>query len=227
MLLCLVLYSICFFSETVYKESLLDFSLSKEGIPWIQRDDVTSKGVKRFFEIMTKLGGGKEMLAWFIVAFLFQRRSCAVYVCSILALDKLINSYIKLLYANPRPYMIEKDIIPIDCSTSFGSPSGHASSSAMVATTLFLHVFHGYTHRENEYMERKNYRLFFGYITYFASLFVALFWFFGIPFSRYLMGVHSLDQLLFGNSLGLVGGFTMHFLVRDHLIRNFDDLLEW
>jgi membrane-associated phospholipid phosphatase len=52
-------------------------------------------------------------------------------------------------------------------------------------------------------------------------------WFFGIPFSRYLMGVHSLDQLLFGNSLGVVGGFTMHFLVRDHLIRNFDDLIEW
>lgn len=54
-----------------------------------------------------------------------------------------------------------------------------------------------------------------------------MFWFFGIPFSRYLMGVHSLDQLLFGNSLGVVGGFTMHFLVRDHLIRNFDDLIEW
>ena len=76
-------------------------------------------------------------------------------------------------------------------------------------------------------MDRKSYRHFFSYITYFASLLVAMIWFFGIPFSRYLMGVHSLDQLLFGNSLGVVGGFTMHFLVRDHLIRNFDDLIEW
>ena len=31
----LFLYSICFFSETLYKDTLLDFSLSPDGIPWI------------------------------------------------------------------------------------------------------------------------------------------------------------------------------------------------
>jgi hypothetical protein len=94
----------------VYKETLLDFSLSKEGIPWIQQPDVTSKGVKKFFLIMTKMGGGKEMVVWFILSFIFQRRALAIYVGSCLALDKLINSYIKLLYANPRPYMVESSI---------------------------------------------------------------------------------------------------------------------
>lgn len=126
--------------------------------------------------------------------------------------------------------MVENSIEPIDCSTSFGSPSGHASSSSMIATTLFLHVFHGYTHIENRAEARgptRESRNYYGYCTYFVSLLVAMFWFFGIPFSRYLMGVHSLDQLLFGNSLGVVGGFTMHFLVRDHLIRNFDKLIGW
>lgn len=142
---------------------------------------------------MTKLGGGKEMVVWFIVSFIFQRRALAIYVCSVLCLDKLINSYIKLLYANPRPYMIESSIMPIDCSSSFGSPSGHASSSAMISTTLFLHVFHGYTHLESAHMTRSEYRKYYSGFIYYPSLCVALFWFFGIPFSRYLMGVHSLD----------------------------------
>lgn len=222
-----VLYAICFVSEIMYKETLLNFSLSKDGIPWIQRDDVTSAGVKKFFLILTKMGGGKEMLIWFILSFIFQRRASAIYVCSILALDKLINSYLKLLYANPRPYMVESTIQPIDCSTSFGSPSGHSSSASMIATTLFLHTFHGYTHSENKYLKRELYRHFYASYVYFTSLLVAMFWFFGIPFSRYLMGVHSLDQVLFGNSLGCVGGFIMHFVVRDHMIKNFNDLIEW
>ena len=31
----LFLYSLCFFCETLYKDTLLDFSLSPDGIPWI------------------------------------------------------------------------------------------------------------------------------------------------------------------------------------------------
>ena len=40
------------------------------------------------------------------------------------------------------------------------------------------------------------------------------------------MGVHSLDQIMFGSSLGVWSGLTMHFLVRDNLLRHVEKLIK-
>lgn len=54
--------------------------------------------------------------------------------------------------------------------------------------------------------------------SYILGLFLAIQWAVFIPYSRYLMGVHSLDQLVFGMMMGAWAGFTMHFLLRDHIL---------
>ena len=41
-----------------------------------------------------------------------------------------------------------------------------------------------------------------------------------IPYSRYLLGAHSLDQIVFGSSIGVWEAFTLHWLVRDNLMRH-------
>jgi membrane-associated phospholipid phosphatase len=75
--------------------------------------------------------------------FLWCERSKFFYYLSVLSLDKLINAYFKLAYANPRPYMLKSDIKPISCSKGFGNPSGHSSASSLIAIVLFLDYFHG------------------------------------------------------------------------------------
>ena len=47
---------------------------------------------------------------------------------------------------------------------------------------------------------------------------LCLLWGTFIPFSRYLVGVHSVDQILQGSLLGLWEGLTLHFCVRDNLL---------
>ena len=49
-----------------------------------------------------------------------------------------------------------------------------------------------------------------------------VFWSIGNPYSRYIMGVHSLDQIVYGMSMGIWTALVMHFLVRDNLIQHIE-----
>lgn len=42
-----------------------------------------------------------------------------------------------------------------------------------------------------------------------------------------MLGAHSLDQLVFGASLGIWCALTSHFLVRDHLINHIQEAKKW
>ena len=61
--------------------------------------------------------------------------------------------------------------------------------------------------------------MFSSWFTYLTVLSLAIFWVFIIPFSRYVLGAHSLNQILFGSLLGIFQGFTMHFIIRDRVLR--------
>lgn len=152
------------------------------------------------------------------VTFFWGRRSKLMYYLIFFALDKSYVNFFKLAYHDPRPYMINPNIVPISCSRAFGNPSGHSSSSLIVPIVLFLDIFHGKTYKDHK-------PEFYAYPPYMLSLFVALFWPCTIPFTRYVLGVHSLDQILFGVTLGLWGGLTCHFVIRDHIINHVEESL--
>lgn len=87
-------------------------------------------------------------------------------------------------------------------------------SASIIAITLILDVFHG---SEIDAFYSKPFY-------YFCTAF-AVFWATAIPYTRFLMGVHSLDQIVYGSTLGVWGGLTMHFLVRDHLMRHVEMII--
>ena len=76
-------------------------------------------------------------------------RSKYFYYLAIFAIDKLIIGYFKLVYAAPRPYMIDGSIKPLQCSKAFGSPSGHCSACITTTITVFLDIFHGISVESN------------------------------------------------------------------------------
>ena len=127
---------------------------------------------------------------------------------AVLGIDKIYVSFFKLAYAEPRPYMIEPSITPISCSKAFGNPSGHSSASQLIGLILILDIFHG-KEKTPKYFSKK---------AYVASILVAAFWAITIPYTRFVLGVHSLNQIVYGVTLGIWAGATMHFLIRDHLI---------
>ena len=152
------------------------------------------------------------------ITFIFGSRNHFFYYLAILGIDKLIVSYFKLAYHDPRPYMVDPLITPYKCSKGFGNPSGHSSASSLSAITFFLDIFHG-SQIGNSILR------YFSKHVYVVSLILNIYWAASIPYTRFLMGVHSLDQIIYGSTLGLWAGLTMHFLVRDNLLSHLETVM--
>ena len=177
-----------------------------------------------------------------VVAFLFGSRERYIYYVSVYMFDKLYIGYLKLAYHEPRPYMAEGNIHPLSCSKAFGTPSGHSSASVTFAIVLFLDVMHGQNplvekrfddkgkfvidqssiaaaFNKSNWMKKSLPYAFFGWVSWLMLAVLCLGWATCIPFSRWILGVHGLDQIIFGIQLGLWTGLTSHFFVRDNLFR--------
>ena len=55
---------------------------------------------------------------------------------------------------------------------------------------------------------------------------VALFWLITLPYTRFVGGMHTSNQLLFGFTLGVYCAVVAHWLCRDKIIRTFEALFE-
>jgi membrane-associated phospholipid phosphatase len=131
-------------------------------------------------------------------------------------LDKAIISFFKLAYHHSRPWVISSNIIPISCSKEYGNPSGHASASTLFSLFLILDTFHG---RPLSSDQQGNPLISFRYkITYFLCIILGLYWTISISYCRFLLGAHSLDQIIYGITLGIWEALTAHFLIRDNII---------
>ena len=103
---------------------------------------MTNETTKDAFLWLTERGGSHELYWAAAIVFIFGRRSRFMYYLAIYGCDKFFVAYMKLVYADPRPYMIDKNIKPLHCSDSFGKPSGH-STAAAISFAIFLDAFHG------------------------------------------------------------------------------------
>ena len=90
------------------------------------------------------------------------------------------------------------------------------------AIVIFLDIFHG-TPINYSYMNP----IYYSCKEYMAGLVLAFYWMTIMPYTRYVGGIQSVDQLVFGAALGLQLAFFCHFIVRDHLISYFEKLIEW
>lgn len=97
----------------------------------------------QFFKVLTDFGGSNEFLLLVAVSFIFGTRSKCFYYLVCMMVDRVVNAYMKLVYHQPRPFMIDKEIISYSCSKGFGNPSGHSSAAWSFAIILFLDTFHG------------------------------------------------------------------------------------
>lgn len=204
-------------AEALYKKPFLDFTLSPDGIEHTQK--ITPEGARKFWKFETNLGGGKEIYMLILIGFLFCSRSRFMYYTALYFVNQFFIQFFKLAYNDPRPYMISSNIRPFSCSIGFGNPSGHSSSASLFAVLLYLDLFHGSPVSNDTQYLKKQMSVTSNWAVYALLTSFFIFWAITIPYTRFLMGVHSLDQIVYGSTLGVWGGLFLHFIVRDNVIR--------
>ncbi|CDW73235.1 pap2 superfamily phosphatase [Stylonychia lemnae] len=201
-------------AEQLYREPL--FNLTLRVVPDVQKD--ISDFALYYFKFMTLFGYGHFAVGVFVLFFTFSTREKAFYLLLVHTVAGILNQELKIIYHNPRPYIMSPDVQALACSKSFGNPSGHSSLSACYFVTLFLVIYHDTpfkSHREQKHF------------SYYLALIGVIFMVINVPMSRVVLGVHGLNQILYGMTYGLWLALFMFQYVRPAVYRHVKKLLEF
>ena len=115
------------------------------------------------------------------------------------------QSIMKIIYGNSRPFIDNHNLFKGLCDGGFGNPSGHSLVSAFIYLTLFHYLIKLKYINENKLL-----KILYGFLFSILSILVFI--------SRYILGLHSLNQIIFGALLGI-----WLFLLIFHLFK-FDNI---
>jgi len=191
-----VYFLLVFVTERIYKEPLFNYSLTK-----IQEyQQYYSENTIRFYGYYTNLGKFEGIFPLMILILNYFPLSVSYFLLLFYVISFYIDNILKLLYQDPRPYFINTNITPFKTDSDYGNPSGHS-----LASTVFYLALLNFCKNTSFF---KNNRILYYLFSFFVI--ISLFLLF---FSRFLLGVHAINQLLFGVLIGL--GF---YFIAFHII---------
>ncbi len=181
-----IFFALGFTIEFFYRKPLFENSVQ---IAKSVQDSLFSSTT--FFKYWAYLGVIEFFLAS-IFFFFFPISYCFTFFLNMIISVHLCN-FAKLVYSQGRPFLLDK-IVYITCEPGYGNPSGHSfqfTSNLLAFVQMFIDLF----------KLSKKYTI----IIYIISAILIL----SINFSRIILGVHSLNQVIFGDTLG----FTVYFII--------------
>ena len=190
----LIFIFLLFTIEFFFREFL--YSLSPSFIIFIQNNLSYLFELGNFFSFF-----GNEKGQFFIL--LFSYNFLPTYKTIIIVfsagISVLIGGFLKLIYISPRPFMTNIDIIIFNCEGGWGNPSIHS----ILSTCLYLTIYKVIIIQNKNYSnnEKKNYFLL-------TLLFIIC-----ICLSRLLLGVHSINQVIFGFCLGISLYYILFYII--------------
>lgn len=141
----------------------------------------------------------------FVITLLIYNYSYPSKVISVLSatyFGQCFNSLLKLIYHNPRPQWMNDEILSFKCDPAYGNPSGHS----METTSLFLTLWDVSINHNN--LLEGNFLPFKYIILSLVIVSIIL-----ISLSRLVLGVHTLNQIIYGNLLGLIVFFFIKYMM--------------
>ena len=183
--------------EIIYKEALFKYSLTYEQ----NLQNSLSKFSLKFFEIISFTGNGFFIAIGLILIFCYFSLIKTIFICSGLILIVYLHDLMKLIYSDPRPFWIKTILFQDKCETSYGNPSGHS----LVSFFSYL-SFSYYLCQIDKIKSNNTYKLSIYLIAIFISALTA--------FSRLALGVHSIDQVLYGSFLGIFAFLIFAFMFK-------------
>ena len=173
--------------EIYYKDSLFTYSLTYEQ----NLQNSLSQSSFEFFKLMSLLGGGVLIGIGLFFILCYFTLIKTIFICSCLILVVYLHDIMKLIYNDPRPFWHNTILFQGNCEVSYGNPSGHS----LISFYFFL-SFGYYFNQLNFIKGNKIYKIIVYSVAFILSGLIA--------FSRIALGVHSLDQVLFGSLLGIL-----------------------
>ena len=245
-LLIIILTTLFWIGYVIMDSQLITKMFDADGT-WVSSWQLSAPKSQKNFFIFTSylvnpyLGLGYCGLAWLFGKSKIQAIKYITYV----TFSSFTETFLKLLYAYPRPFMVFQNVQALQCGEDFGRPSGHALNGF----TTYFFLFYMYiniwldsiypgviissnqTHRaidQNEFNESKeneqdqeiSNRFFkLSYVGWLVCMGIIL----GIGFGRMYLGVHSFDQVL----LGWVYAFSYSMFVIFFFDEHYENFLKY
>ena len=173
--------------EFFYREPLFNYSLEFEKT-WQENSSETAISTFKFF---TKIGGEYLMAVPLIIIFLFFTLiKSTIYIQGFLFCLQF-HSMMKIWYGSKRPFWENQNLFKGICDGGFGNPSGHSVSTSYLYLALFIY------YKETKILKKK-------FIIQMAILLFCLGWIIVILLSRIILGVHSINQVIYGGAMGII-----------------------
>ena len=189
--------------EQAYREDLFYKSIDVQED--IRNDYDKGSTFYGFWKFMSYFGVSNVTFPIFAIIFLFLPLNSSFLTLQVLIYSIYITNVLKIIYRNGRPYW-QSTLLDIVCNSGYGNPSGHS----VTATTYYLTLPHILTNFE-----------FFKKDTRGKILRIVIFLLFMIlgalvMISRIILGAHSLNQVIYGFSLGLGVYFISIYILSYH-----------
>jgi membrane-associated phospholipid phosphatase len=174
--------------EFLYRDPLFEISLKL-----IENIQFSSSDQFKIYEVFTILGTASIVIPILIIVFLWFpiNKSFSLFIVYIFC--AYWDNLLKIIYGNPRPYWVKTSLFK-QCNGGYGNPSGHAFTSA----GFYLATWELVT--SLKYFKENKIGVVIKWILLIVSVILILF----IMYTRIILGAHSLNQILYGASLGLV-----------------------
>ena len=181
--------------ELFYRQPLFDESIDFE-LKWRQN---AWGFTKTSYNIITNLGGEYGLILYLVIIyFFFPLTKSFCFMIGVIACTYLDN-IMKLWYHDPRPFW-EESKLHSNCDGGFGNPSGHSFISTFTYLGVYKLLSQTKIVSKNIWVE--------------MTLFVfCVLMIIGIVLSRVILGMHSLDQVFYGCSLGLAVYFLLFHIL--------------
>jgi len=193
---------IIYFPIIIWVESLIRDDLFLKSIPFqekIQKDGkyITILDISK---IISFIGVDLLPLVIYALVFLFMPLNYSFLILQVIVYGSYIANTMKMIYQSDRPNW-KSDLLTYTCNYGYGNPSGHSLTSI----SLYLCLSHVLVNH-------------FRISPMFNILIFMLFIIFSvlIMISRYILGAHSINQILYGFSLGLGLYYIMIYIIGYH-----------
>ena len=159
----------------------------------------------KYWKFMSYFGEAKITLSIFAIIFLFLPINSSFTLLLVIGFSSYITNLFKMLYRNKRPYW-ESEKLDIVCNSGYGNPSGHSLTSSSFYLTLAHLVTNFYFFYETKI----------GKIIKIIIFIFCCVWAFLIMCSRFMLAAHSLNQIIYGCTLGLGLYFLVIYILSYH-----------
>jgi undecaprenyl-diphosphatase len=193
-----ILLIILIVSEAFWRRPLFDKTI--EIVPDFQKS--ANNSTINFFKVISDFGTEAVIIPILALTMIFFHINVSFSMLFVVLYSSYYTNLLKIIYGEERPFWMSQDFIVFSCEGGYGNPSGHSYSS----TAIYLSLWYILTRKTKLKEKHIIFSIIIGIILFGLVI--------SILISRVFLGVHSINQVLYGGCLGIFT-FALVFILID------------